>query len=249
MPIEIIIPRLGWSMEEANFVAWLKKDGEPVKSGQPLFTIESEKAAQDIEAVDSGILHIPDDSPQPGQVVKVGQAIGHLMAENETFASMTTSPQSPIAEKAGDGKMEEGDRDAEVLANDSFSFNKEVSEIAASPRARRLAAELGVDISRLRGSGRTGRIVENDVRQAAITASPTGLSSMRRNIARNTTASFSTTPHFYLRCELDATALIRLREDLLSEIQNTCAVRLTLTDLLLRAQGKALQGFPAANSV
>src|SRR6266550_4621135 len=59
MPIEITIPRLGWSMEEATFVNWLKKDGEPVKSGQPLFTLENEKATQDVEASDGGILLIP----------------------------------------------------------------------------------------------------------------------------------------------------------------------------------------------
>ena len=122
MPIEIMILRLGWSMEEANFVNWLKKDGERVKSGEPLFTLESEKATQDVEAVDSGILRISVDGPKPGQVIKVGQV------RNE--AQMATKP-------------------------------------AISPRARRLAAQLGIDPTRLVGSGRTGRIIEKDVREAA----------------------------------------------------------------------------------
>jgi pyruvate dehydrogenase E2 component (dihydrolipoamide acetyltransferase) len=87
MPVEITIPRLGWSMDEGNFVGWLKKDGEQVKSGEPLFTLESEKAAQDIEATDNGVLRIPNDAPQPGAVVKVGQHIGYLVAENETLES------------------------------------------------------------------------------------------------------------------------------------------------------------------
>src|SRR6266568_8625643 len=84
MPIEITIPRLGWSMEEGSFVNWLKKDGEPVKNGEPLFSLENEKAVQEVEAVDSGVLRIPRDGPKPGQVVKVGQVIGHLLAENES---------------------------------------------------------------------------------------------------------------------------------------------------------------------
>src|ERR1051326_273015 len=84
MPIEIVIPRLGWSMEEGNFVNWLKKDGEGVKSGELLFSLENEKAVQEVEAIDTGILRILADGPKPGQTVKVGQVIGHLLAEGES---------------------------------------------------------------------------------------------------------------------------------------------------------------------
>ena len=83
MPAEIIIPRLGWSMEEANFANWLKKDGEQVREGEPLFALESEKASQEIEAIDSGFLRIAGDGPKHGDVVKPGQVIGHLLGENE----------------------------------------------------------------------------------------------------------------------------------------------------------------------
>ena len=81
MRIEIMIPRLGWSMEEANFVNWLKANGQHIKSGEPLFTLESEKATQEVEAVDSGTLQIPESGPKAGEVVKVGQVIGYLLAE------------------------------------------------------------------------------------------------------------------------------------------------------------------------
>ena len=70
MSIPIQIPRLGWSMEEGNFSGWLKKDGDSVTSGEPLFTLEGEKAAQDIEATETGVLRIPKDGPKPGDVVK-----------------------------------------------------------------------------------------------------------------------------------------------------------------------------------
>src|SRR6266446_1078173 len=89
MPIEITIPRLGWSMEEANFISWLKKEGETVKSGEPLFSMESEKAAQDIEAVDTGILRIPQTGPKAGDVVKVGQVIGYLDGKDEHLENVT----------------------------------------------------------------------------------------------------------------------------------------------------------------
>src|SRR5713101_637918 len=95
MPIEITIPRLGWSMEEGNFVSWLKKDGEAVKPGELLFTLENEKATQDVEAADSGVLRIPPDGPKPGQIVKVGQVIGHLLAENESRETGSIS-RSPV---------------------------------------------------------------------------------------------------------------------------------------------------------
>src|SRR5580765_2881608 len=99
MPIEVTIPRLGWSMEEGNFVAWLKNDGEQVKSGEPLFTLESEKAAQDIEATDSGVLRIPKDAPQPGSVVKVGQRIGYLVAEHEGVERAATPAREASAQR------------------------------------------------------------------------------------------------------------------------------------------------------
>lgn len=267
MPIEITIPRLGWSMDEGNFVGWLKKEGELVKNGEPLFTLESEKAAQDVEATDSGVLRIPKDAPQPGAVVKVGQLIGYLLAENETLASGATSFQGLSAQK-------EQPRDAtpEVASViplvSSLPPTNEAPAIAAasaiSPRARRRAAELGVDATRLQGSGRTGRIIEADVLKAAARqgtattasqspkAAPTStgqVSIMRRNIAERTALSFSTIPHFYLRAEVDATELVQLREHLLERVESECGVRLTLTDFLLRAQALALRDFPAANSV
>jgi pyruvate dehydrogenase E2 component (dihydrolipoamide acetyltransferase) len=267
MPIEITIPRLGWSMDEGNFVGWLKQDGEPVKSGEPLFTLESEKAAQDIEATDSGVLRIPKDAPQPGDVVKVGQCIGYLVAENETVESGATPAQGLSAQKetTGDAAPEFG---AVLPISESRPAKDLPPAIAAasaiSPRARRRAAELGVDATRLPGSGRTGRIIEADVLKAAASQGTATLSSltpkaapasggqvsiMRRNIAERTALSFATIPHFYLRAEVDATELVKMREHLLEVVERECGVRLTVTDFLLRAQALALRDFPAANAV
>src|SRR2546422_6404450 len=126
MPMEIIIPRLGWSMEEANFVNWLKKDGERVKSGEPLFTLESEKATQDVEAVDSGILRISVDGPKPGQVIKVGQVIGHLLAEDEQLES-AVFPSTKSVERAQETRSEE---DSKSTGKDPVSRNEKNAQVA-----------------------------------------------------------------------------------------------------------------------
>src|SRR5690242_5754036 len=86
MRYEIIIPRLGWSMEEGVFVRWLKRDGESVRRGEALFELEGEKAVQEIEAVDEGVLHIPTDGPKDGDVVTVGKVVGYLVGEGKVVS-------------------------------------------------------------------------------------------------------------------------------------------------------------------
>src|SRR5262245_13258365 len=83
MAHEIRVPRLGWSMEEGTFIRWLKKDGDTVRAGEPLFELEGEKALQEIEAVDSGTLKISAECPAEGAVIPVGALLGHLAAEGE----------------------------------------------------------------------------------------------------------------------------------------------------------------------
>src|SRR5437867_3311790 len=138
MPIEIIIPRLGWSMEEGNFVNWLKKDGEPVKSGEPLFSLENEKAVQEVEAIDNGILRIPGDGPKPGQIVKVGQVIGHLVAEGESLETGATKAAPDQVEPAQENRPE---AHSAVASKSSVSPKVEnpqtATKPAISPRARR----------------------------------------------------------------------------------------------------------------
>jgi pyruvate dehydrogenase E2 component (dihydrolipoamide acetyltransferase) len=254
-------------MEEGNFIGWLKKDGEHVKSGEPLFTMESEKASQDIEATDSGVLRIPQESVQPGSVVKVGQLIGYLVAENEAVASGTAPVRGSSAQKERPSNdSPQVDSVSPLIASlppESKHTEKPTSSVS-SPRARRRAAELGVDATRLHGSGRTGRIIESDVLKAAASQGTAGIASpahkaaptsaghvsiMRRSIAERTALSFSTIPHFYLRAEVDVTELVKMREQQLEVLESECGVRVTVTDFLLRAQALALRDFPAANGI
>src|SRR6516164_2781912 len=96
MAIEITIPRLGWNMEEGIFVGWLKKDGDTVRAGDSLFSLEGEKATEDIECLDSGILRIPPTAPKPGDKVAVGAVIGYLVAAGESVGWVESSrPTTP----------------------------------------------------------------------------------------------------------------------------------------------------------
>ena len=161
MAFEVVLPRLGWSMEVGSLENWNKKSGENVEAGEILFTAEGDKAVQEVEALESGILHIPEDSPQPGEEIKVGTLLGYIL-----------KPDEPIpAKPEGAGKAEDvapPASPAEKTAGKAVeSTTGKRSGPAASPRARRVAKELGVDWTLLQGSGSSGRIVERDVREAA----------------------------------------------------------------------------------
>lgn len=155
MTFEITIPRLGWSMEEGTFVRWLKKDGDTVKPGEPLFELEGEKAAQDIEAVDGGVLRIPPTAPQPGTIVAVGSIIGFLVTNGES--APTAVPPVAVAAKV------------EVIPP--------VASVEAAPPAapsvRRMAREMGVSLAKVAGSGPAGRISANDLKSSSPAATNT----------------------------------------------------------------------------
>ncbi|MBC7966283.1 MAG: 2-oxo acid dehydrogenase subunit E2 [Fuerstia sp.] len=152
MSFEITIPRLGWSMEEGIFAGWMKKDGDVVRRGDALFELEGEKALQEIEALDDGVLRIPADGPQPGAVLKVGAVIGHLVADGELL------PQAQA-----------GSSEASAVTNTVDIATNDVTGVAtgASPSVRRLARELGVELAQVTGTGSRERITDDDVRAAA----------------------------------------------------------------------------------
>ena len=166
MSYEIKVPRLGWTMEEGTFVEWLKKDGDHIAEGDPLFALESDKATQEVESIDGGILRISPEGPTGGDTVSVGDVLGYLVAEGEkapfevegtTVVKRTTRPNSAPAAVAP--------VPSKPPAREETPRSGRGRTI--SPRAARLAAELGVNWRRLRGSGRTGRIRACDILAAA----------------------------------------------------------------------------------
>jgi pyruvate dehydrogenase E2 component (dihydrolipoamide acetyltransferase) len=167
MASEIHMPRLGWTMEEGTFGEWLKQDGETVRTGDLLFTVEGDKATQEIEAFDSGILRIPPDGPQPGDLVRIGVVLGYVVQPGE--AAPFEERQSRLPEPAtAQAVPATGATTPSPPATRHPSLITHHSSPPISPRARRVARELGVvDWTGLQGSGATGRIVERDIRAAA----------------------------------------------------------------------------------
>lgn len=167
MAIELTLPRLGWTMEEGTFGVWLKEDGAQIRSGDLLYTLEGDKATQEVEALEEGILRILPNGPKEGDVLPVGALLGYLLAQGEEVPAET----STISLAADDSAHHVVGAPYEY-AETSHSSQQTISNAVpgspnASPRARRVAAENGVDWRELTGSGRTGRIVERDVRAAA----------------------------------------------------------------------------------
>jgi nucleoside-diphosphate-sugar epimerase len=167
MPIEIIVPRLGWSMEEGAFVAWLKKDGEFVRAGEAMFSIEGDKAVQEIESIDSGILRIAADGPQPGDSIRVGDVLGHLVVMDGATPEVVSTKARGIAGKPVPDVPPAAAEPVHAVEAPAPLPSPLPRVPAISPRALRVAAELGVDWTMVMGGGRTGRIRERDIRAAA----------------------------------------------------------------------------------
>src|SRR5216683_1400020 len=252
MAIPVTIPRLGWNMEEGVFVGWLKHDGDPIKTGDALFSLESEKATEDIECLDSGTLRIPPGSPKSGDPVKVGDVIGYLLLPGE----------SDIPEMATQKKLHKAEATKVAVVSVPTGVNiEERRTIAISPRARRVARELNLDWKNLKGTGRTGRIRERDVRAAARRDSlqrvaqvqpvdspkrvSTNPDSIRRIIAGRMRHSLSTAAPVTLTTTADVVKLVSFRQ----QLKKTKSVDMpSFTDFLVKLAAVALAAHPRLNS-
>jgi pyruvate dehydrogenase E2 component (dihydrolipoamide acetyltransferase) len=197
-----------------------------------LFELEGEKASQDIEAVDEGILRIPPTGPQPGSLLKVGAVVGHLVAEGEAIPAESALSHS-IMEASGEISPAQSDMVSASTSHSSLISvsNKQDSgkRVIASPRARRVAAEMGIDWTQLSGSGTSGRIREQDVRAACVSRdshAPSNerripLTSRRRVIVQRMVASRQQTVPVTLTSRADATNLVKLREQFKSASDST----------------------------
>src|SRR5688572_21001866 len=124
---EVRVPRLGWSMEEGIFIRWLKKSGESVRAGEPLFELEGEKATQAIESLDAGILYMASDSPAPGTVVAVGALLGYLLTPGEAVPVAASSPPAdPV-------------RNTPQTSPSLATATVRLAQPTSSPRAKRVA--------------------------------------------------------------------------------------------------------------
>ncbi len=211
MAVEIVVPRLGWTMEEGTLVEWLKRDGDAVRPGDPLFVLEGDKAAETIEATDTGLLRMSQASPKGGDKVKVGQVIAHLVAAGEEVPA--GGPRQPPVATFKPGA--DVPRSPQPIAN--VASSAETRGRVASPRARRVARELGVDWQKVPGTGRNGRVRERDIRATAGTESSGRLvphTNIRRLIAARMVAGVTQAAPVTLTTKADATNLVARRASL-----------------------------------
>lgn len=238
MATSVVMPALEMAQETGKIVSWVKKEGEAVAKGEVLLEVETDKAVVEIEAVADGIL--AGVKSHEGDVVPVGQTIAWLVAPGEQPPAETAA--APGA-RASAGSTATPARPA-ASAPAAEATAAPVSGVLISPKARRLAKEKGVDISRIRGTGPDGAITGEDVLKAAeasaASAAP-GLSAVGRLMAERTTQSWTEAPHFFLVRDVDAGGLVELREKLGTKTA-------THTDLLVGIVAKVLAKHPKVNA-
>ena len=166
MAYEVTMPRLGWTMEEGVFGEWLKQDGDEVQAGDLLFTVEGDKATQEVEVFEGGILRLPPNAPVSGDVIPVGALLAYILQAGESLPEQSVQAAEPISQGEARQTLTQQPAAPEAIARRSTAADGRGAP-RISPRARRVAGELGVDWTQLTGSGRTGRIIERDVRAAA----------------------------------------------------------------------------------
>ena len=286
---EIQMPKLSDTMTEGTLVAWKKKKGDEVSAGEVLAEIETDKATMEWESPEDGTL--TEIYVEEGGKVNVGDKIGFIAGEGEEEAEkkeeekefeeaeakekepkkvLEKKEEKPKAEKKEEKKAAPKEKPVEAGVSlaptqpTRLPAQREEARIKASPVARRIAAELGVDLASVKGTGPEDRVTETDVRAAAKSkigarqpsapAIKTGesariqLSGMRKIIAQRLVESLGPIPHFYLNIEIDAGPLMEAREELKSAGEGTDAAKITVNDFVLKAAVQAAVKVPRVNA-
>ena len=245
MASRVVMPKLTDTMEEGVLLAWKKREGDPVQAGEALAEIETDKAIMNLEAFASGILR--KILVQDGATVMSGTLIGVIGGADEDITEALTD-QITAGPSAGGGTKTSAPPAAGLTP--SSPAKPEETRIIASPRAKSLAADRGIDLSTITGTGPGGRIVEEDVVTAQATPTqilPAGtdqpLSQMRKAIARATTQSKAPVPHFYLTSEIDMEQAERFRD----RLKHDRTTHPSVTDLLIKTAAIALTRHPEIN--
>jgi len=291
MPTNIIMPALELAQETGKIIHWLKRPGDPVQKGEPVVEIETDKVTVELEAPASGVLR--DVSAREGDVVPVGRTIAVVFAAGEAGAASVAGPvmpaanaattgavpappvaagvkASPLARKLAEqlgvdltrvrtasGRIEKADVLAFVESQTGAARDGAGARLAAaSPKARRLAAERGVDIGAIRGSGPGGAVLALDVPASArpagapampsaprVSAPGAGVGTVWRIMAERMTTSWTTAPHFYLVREVNVSRLVSW----LDRARKQTGAHITYTDLLVKLVAAAMSQHPRMN--
>jgi pyruvate dehydrogenase E2 component (dihydrolipoamide acetyltransferase) len=270
---DVNMPKLSDTMEEGTIVEWKKKTGDEVKTGEVLAEVESDKATFDLEAESDGVLSILVEQGVPAKIgapiARIGDgsiAPAQEKAEGPAGAAKPKDPDTPPQVVEETQAAAQSAAPAPQTAPQAAPASPQRGEVKASPLAKRLAAEMGVDISSLKGSGPEGRIVKEDVVAAAAggktsterrkpTAAPRAPgpdvevidpTRMQATIARRMTESKSTVPEFTVTVEARVDEAVKMRQQLKDSVPG--AEKVTMTDMLVRACALALRKFPEVNT-
>jgi len=274
MPIEILMPALSPTMEEGTLAKWLVKEGDTVSSGDLLCEIETDKATMEFEAVDEGVIGkilVPDGS----EGIAVNSPIALLLEDGESTDDL--SAPAPTAASAAAEKTVEVVEEPTAPSPRTPAAKPDTNRVFASPLARRIAADKGLDLNQIKGTGPKGRIVKSDVetataapkapapqKAAPLPATPgaeqikamygdrefeeISLNGMRKTIAARLSEAKSTIPHFYLRRDIQLDALLTLRAEMNRGLESR-GIKLSVNDYIIKACAMALQDVPDCNAV
>ena len=264
MAITVLMPRMGYDMQEARIVQWLKAEGDHVNLGEDIAEIETDKAIIPMPSIGTGtllkVLAAEGDTVPVGQLLAVigepGETISpEALAGAAPAASASPDPEPPSPTVRNGPSTGPGPTGAEATGSGRTGAE---GGVRASPLARKLAAEHGVDLTHVTGTGPGGRVTEADVEayakqllaEAAETTTRTEtapLSRMRLAIARLTSHSKTEIPHFYMAIEVSADAALDLRSQVNPKLQSQ-NVRLSVNDMVVRACAMALEKYPTLNA-
>jgi len=263
MATDVIMPALGVAQEKGTLLNWHKAEGQSVTKGEPLMEIETDKATVEIEAPASGIL--TNVTASVGDEVPVGNRIAVILAPGETATPAALLDPHPSPLPQGEGKAKAPVRQAEIPSQThplpmgegrGEGRSAVQGRVPASPAAKRIAKERGIDLDSLKGSGPDGVVLAEDVlgtrsAQAAASAGPikvketVQLTPMRRIVGERMTQSKQSAPHFYLSIDTDMTEITRRRNTLKEEGASLVP---SINDFILKASARALRDFPSLNA-
>src|SRR5213595_861337 len=266
------------TMEEGRVVKWHKRDGDPVKTGETLAEVETDKAVMDLVARADGVLR--QVAAAEGQTVAVGSVVAVIVSPGEAVGAVpaAAAPATP----SGSGKREAGNV-ATVTAPAPVAVTPlpvaaaaDATRVKASPLARRMAKEAGVDLKLVTGSGPGGRVVKKDLERApspGASAAPTAaaaatfpvsrvpfpertgaayedvpLTQIRKTIAKRLAASLGPIPHFFLTTEVDMERASEAREALNKQLGDQEEGKVSFNDIIIKATAHALTNHPACNA-